>query len=77
MSTVKGVTTGEVRLPIEVMRRVFAGIRRRAGVGEEVALTPREKEILASFSYGLSYATIAEARGVKPVTIGTPSTLFR
>ena len=69
LSTVKGVTTGEVRLPIEVMRRVFAGIRRGAGVGEEVALTPREKEILASFSYGLSYAAIAEAREVKPVTI--------
>ena len=31
--------------------------------------TPRDKEILASFSRGMSYAAIAEARGVKPVTI--------
>ena len=31
--------------------------------------TPRDKEIFASFSRGMSYAAIAEARGVKPVTI--------
>ena len=32
-------------------------------------LTGREKEMLASFSQGMSYAAIAEARGVKPVTV--------
>ena len=35
----------------------------------EIALTPREKEILASFCRGMSYTAIAEARGVKVVTI--------
>ena len=32
-------------------------------------MTEREKEILASFSQGMSYNAIAEAREVKPVTI--------
>ena len=36
---------------------------------EEAELTPREKEILALFCRGMSYAAIAEAREVKPVTI--------
>ena len=31
-------------------------------------LTPREREILVSFAQGMSYAQIAEARGIKPVT---------
>ena len=32
-------------------------------------LTQREREILVSVSQGMSYARIAEARGVKPVTV--------
>ena len=32
-------------------------------------LTERDLEILASFCRGMSYAKIAEARGVKPVTV--------
>ena len=69
LSTVRVVAAGEMRLPPEVVRRVFAGIRSRATAEEEADLTLREKEILASFSRGRSYAEIAEARGVKPVTI--------
>ena len=70
LSTVKVVAAGEMRVPPEVVRRVFAKIRAGAKLLEEEAeLTPREKEILASFSQGMSYAAIAEARGVKPVTI--------
>ena len=70
LSTVKVVAAGEMRVPPEVVRRVFRGIRGRAIPEEEQAeLTRREKEILASFSRGISYAAIAEARGVKPVTI--------
>ena len=70
LSTVKVVAVGEIRMPPEVVRRVFTKIRGGAKLLEEAAdLTPREKEILAAFSRGMSYAAIAEARGVKPVTI--------
>ena len=70
LSALRVVATGEMRLPTDVVRRVFERIRAAARADEEVAeLTPREKEILASFSRGLSYAAIAEAREVKPVTI--------
>ena len=69
LSTVKVGAAGEMRLPTEVVRRVFAGIRGGATAEEEDDLTAREKEILASFSQGMSYAAIAEARGVKPVTV--------
>ena len=60
---------GEMRVPPGVVRRVFAKIRGGAKPEEESELTSREKEILASFSQGMSYAAIAQARGVKPVTI--------
>ena len=70
LSAVRVVAAGEMRLPTEVVRRVFAKIRAAAIADEEEAeLTPREKEILAAFSRGLSYAAIAEAREVKAVTI--------
>ena len=70
LSTVKVVAAGEMRLPADVVRRVFARIRSRAEPEEVQAdLTPREKEILASFCQGMSYNAIAEAREVKPATI--------
>ena len=69
LSTVKEVAAGEMRLPAEVVRRVFDRIRSGARSKEEVDLTPREKEILASFCRGMSYVAIAEAREVKVVTI--------
>ena len=69
LSMVKVVAAGEMRLPTEVVRRVFAGIWSGATAEEEADLTEREKEILASFSQGMSYNAIAEAREVKPVTI--------
>ena len=69
LSAVKVVAAGEMRLPTDVVRRVFARIRSGATAEEEADLTRREKEILASFSQGMSYAAIAEAREVKPVTI--------
>ena len=69
LDTVKMVAAGEMRVPPGVVRRVFAKIRAGANAEEEAELTPREKEILASFSQGMSYAAIAEARGVRPVTI--------
>ncbi len=70
MSTIKVAAAGEMRLPTDVVRRVFARIRSRAEPEEVQAdLTPREKEILASFSRGMSYNAIAEAREVKQATI--------
>ena len=70
LDTVNVVAAGEMRVPPDVVRRMFAKIR-GGGKGEERQdeLTPREKDILASFSQGMSYAAIAEVRGVKPVTI--------
>ena len=68
VSTLKLVAAGEMPVPPDVVRRVFARIRRGAKQ-EEDELTDREKEMLASFCRGMSYAAIAEARGVKPVTI--------
>ena len=57
-------------MPPDVVRRVFARIRRVAKAEEEQdELTEREKEMLVSFCRGMSYNAIAEARGVKPVTI--------
>ena len=72
LDTVREVAAGELRVPAEVVRRVFAGIRRGAETEEEEdqsQLTPRDREILALFCRGMSYARIAEGRGVKPVTI--------
>ena len=68
LSTLKLVAAGEMPVPPDVVRRVFARIRRGAKA-EEDELTEREKEMLASFCRGMSYAAIADARGVKPVTI--------
>ena len=68
VSTLKLVAAGEMPVPPDVVRRVFARIRRGAKA-EEDELTEREKEMLVSFCRGMSYNAIAEARGVKPVTI--------
>ena len=70
LSTVRDAVSGELRVPVEVVRRAFEEIRGAGRAVETAAagLTPREREILVSFSKGMSYARIAEARGVKPVT---------
>ena len=69
LNTLRGVVAGEMRLPPEVVKRVFARIRSGSTAQDEAYLTPREKEILASFSRGMSYTAIAKAREVKPATI--------
>ena len=72
LSAVRNVARGELRLPAEIVRRTFKAIRDCAGTGDaaaEAGLTPREREILVSFAQGMSYARIAEARGIKPVTV--------
>ncbi len=71
LSAVRTVALGELRLPADVVRRTFKALRDGAGTGDaaaEAGLTPREREILVSFAQGMSYAQIAEARGIKPVT---------
>ena len=72
LDTVRDVAAGELRVPADVVTRVFARIRAEAEDGEEkglARLTKRDIEILTSFCRGMSYGKIAEARGVKPVTI--------
>ena len=71
LSTVRDAVSGELRAPVEVVRRAFEEIRGGGRAGDATAaagLTQREREILVSVSQGMSYARIAEARGIKPVT---------
>ncbi|MCY4581507.1 MAG: response regulator transcription factor [Chloroflexi bacterium] len=69
LSVVRDVVMGELRLPSGVVRRVFAEKRGTARMGDVDGLTPREREILTSFARGMSYARIAEERGIQPVTV--------
>ena len=72
LSAVRDVARGDLRLPTEIVRRTFKALRDCAGTGDaaaEAGLTPWEREILVSFAQGMSYARIAEARGIKPVTV--------
>ena len=72
LAAVRGVYRGELLVPVDVVRRVFGQIRDAAGTGdpaEAAGLTPREREVLVSFAQGMSYGRIAEARGVKTVTV--------
>ena len=72
LSTLRGVFSGELRLPAELVRGVVAAVRcvSEAGDAAEAAgLTAREREILVSFAGGMTYAGIAEQRGIRPVTV--------
>ena len=72
LSTVRDVARGELRVPPAVVTRVFAAIRDGAMMGDGAvgaALTQREREILISFANGISYTRMAEARGIKPVSV--------
>ena len=72
LSALRGVYLGELRVPSDVVRRVFVGIRENEAAVDAAAaagLTVREREILTSFARGMSYAQIAEARGIRPVTV--------
>ena len=72
LSVVRDVAEGEYRIPGDVIKRVFTGIRataRRADPQDLGKLTAREREILTLFAQGLSYAEIGEVRGSRPLTI--------
>ena len=66
---VRNVALGDLRLPTESVRRAFEAVRGGGRTADAPAgLTSREREILVSFAQGMSYARIAQARGIKPVT---------
>ena len=72
LSMVRSVALGELRLPPDVVRRVFAEIRAGAGrvdPAEAAGLTPREREILVPFAQGKSHARISAEREIQPVTV--------
>ena len=72
IATVRDVSRGEFRMPGDVMRRVFQGIRSSADIvtaPELGRLTSREQQILKLFAQGLSYAEISETMGNRPLTI--------
>ena len=72
LATVRDVAAGELRVPADVTRRVFAGIRdaaKKGGGSGLSGLTQRELAIVTQFSRGMSYGEIAESRGIKPVTV--------
>lgn len=72
LATIQDVVNGEFRIPSDVIRRVFAGLRSTSQASDSIELsrlTTREQEILKLFAEGLSYAEIAEARGNRPLTI--------
>ena len=72
LDTVRDVAAGELPVPADVVTRIFARIRDEAKKGGEKGLgglAQRDLEILTSFCRGMSYARIAGARGVKPMTI--------
>ena len=72
LRAVRDVADGEYSIPANVIRRVFAELRSSAHQGKSSdpgRLTQRERDILALFAQGLSYAKIAEVRGNQPVTI--------
>jgi len=70
LQTVKAAAEGQMQLPADVVKRAFAAIKDGARPDEGSAeLTDREREILTSFSRGMSYSAIADSRGIKTVTV--------
>ena len=78
VEAVLDVAEGQLRLPDEVVREVFALVRRQRDDTSNRAsdrLTARERETLKLFASGRPYTEIAEARGVSVVTVR--NTLYR
>ena len=72
LATIRDVAAGEYRIPGDALRRVLAGIRQtsRPTRGPDLEqITERERQMLSLFVQGRSYAEIAEARGLQPLTV--------
>ena len=70
VDVVRGVAEGRLMIPDDALRRVFKLIRDGAHVGSgPKMLTVRERQVLAQFAKGKSYARIAEALGVTMTTV--------
>ncbi len=72
LEAVRDVAQGRVRIPLPVLRRACAvadGRSKPAGEGNSHMLTEREREVLAMFARGSSYADIAQTQGNSPSTV--------
>ena len=71
MSTLRGVSEGELRLPAAAAKSLVAGLSGSGRVDDEAThgLTEKQLEILKLFSEGLSYAEIAEISGRTKLTV--------
>ncbi len=78
LDAVKDVAQGRVRIPISVLRRACAvadGQSKPPREGNSHVLTEREREVLAMFARGSTYADIAETQGNSPSTVR--NTIYR
>ena len=78
VQAVQDVAEGRMRIPDEVIKKVFALVReeREAASGQPLGnLTELEVEVLTLFASGNSYAEIASARGNSNVTVR--NTIYR
>ena len=78
VEAVLDVAAGRMRIPEKAVREAFAMVRGARGIASRQAsdeLTTVERETLALFASGTSYARIADARGNSAVTVR--NTLYR
>ena len=70
VDVVRGVAEGRLMIPDAAVRRVFKLIRDGAHLRSNAKMmTVRERQVLAQFATGKSYARIAEALGVTMTTV--------
>ena len=70
VDVVRGVAEGRLMIPDAAVRRVFKLIRDGAHLRSNAKMmTVRERQVLAQFATGKSYARIAEALGVNVTTV--------
>ena len=72
LETVREVAAGCLHIPVQYLRRAFRTMRagsQPASQRSVDALTSRERETLALFATGRSYAQIAELEGASPTTV--------